>query len=76
MPKQLVLTGNGSASNLTGKNATVSSTLFSQSSAVVASGQMPAVGGTLDFTHLPAGFYVLQIAMGNNLIDTYKIILK
>jgi hypothetical protein len=74
--KQIVLTGNGSASNLTSKNTTVSYTLFSQSSSAVASGQMPAVGGTLDFTHLPAGFYVLQIDMGNNQIDTYKIILK
>jgi hypothetical protein len=43
---------------------------------VVAKGQLPASGGTLDFNAQSAGFYVLRIDTGSGTPETFKIILK
>jgi V8-like Glu-specific endopeptidase len=44
--------------------------------AVVASGKMPASGGTLDFSNVPTSIYVLRIDAGNGTPETFKVILK
>ena len=74
--KQIVLTKNELVNNPMTKNTTMTYHLFNQSSSLVANGQISVHGATLNFAHLPDGFYMLQIDLGNNLIDTYKIILK
>ncbi|MDR2497450.1 MAG: T9SS type A sorting domain-containing protein [Tannerellaceae bacterium] len=43
---------------------------------VVASGHLPATGGSLDFSAQPAGIYVLQITTDRGTVETFKIILK
>jgi hypothetical protein len=56
---------------------TVAYSLFIQSSGVlVASGKMPISGGTLDFSNVSGGIYILQIEIGVNSIETYRIFLK
>ena len=42
----------------------------------VATGRMPASGAMLDFSHLPAGIYVLRIETGVDTFDTHKVVLK
>jgi hypothetical protein len=44
--------------------------------AVAAAGQIAAQGGTLDFSNLPVGIYILQIHVSDELIDTHRILLK
>ena len=44
--------------------------------AAVASGKMPASGGTLDFSNVPTSIYVLRIDTGNGTPETFKVILK
>ena len=43
---------------------------------IVATGHLPATGGTLDFSAQPAGLYVLQITTDKGVVETFKIVLK
>ncbi|MDR2232602.1 MAG: zinc metalloprotease [Tannerella sp.] len=56
---------------------TVKYTLISLTTgAGVASGTMPAAGGTLDFSHVPSGLYVFNIDKGDNQMESFKIVLN
>jgi len=47
-----------------------------RTSALMASGQIASIGGTLYFSHLPDDLYILQIDMDNSSPETHKISLQ
>jgi hypothetical protein len=76
--KAFVVTASNSGDNImSSAGNSVAYLLFRQSTgAVAATGQIPSQGGTLDFSNLPAGIYILQIHVNDELIDTHRILLK
>jgi len=66
-----------SLSSVANRSQTVAYSLHSiVTGAVVASGQMPVEGATLDFSSQPSGIYILRIETGNNTYSTHRILLK
>lgn len=43
---------------------------------IVANGKLPSLGGTLDFSEITAGIYILQLNNNQNISKSFKIILK
>jgi hypothetical protein len=43
---------------------------------VLASGSLPSTGGTIDFSSVPAGIYILRLDTGTDKPETFKIMLK
>lgn len=43
---------------------------------VGASGTLPETGGTLSFSHVPSGIYVLNLILGGGVKESFKIVLK
>jgi hypothetical protein len=50
-------------------------TLTDESGNEVGKGHLPAIGGILDFAHLPAGNYIFRITLNNNTSEEYNIVL-
>jgi hypothetical protein len=71
------LAGNAGNAPAPQTSQTVAYTLYSQATgATAARGVMPVQGGTLDFSNLPSGIYILAFDRGNGTPDTYRINLK
>jgi hypothetical protein len=77
--KQLTVTPsglNGSAAVIDASQ-TIAYTLYNQSTgATAASGRISAQGGTLDFSSAPAGVYLLNLEVADNIFDTHRVALK
>jgi hypothetical protein len=72
-----IVTVTNRGAGVKGANQTVAYSLYNQATGVFAtSGQMPASGGTLDFSRLPTGIYVLRIETSNGVYDTHSFLLK
>jgi N-methylhydantoinase B/oxoprolinase/acetone carboxylase alpha subunit len=80
----LVSSGTGKQITVTLPNGTTTSTsqtiawsLYNQTTgALAANGRIAAQGGTLDFSNLQSGIYVLSLDTESAAPDTHKIILK
>jgi hypothetical protein len=56
---------------------TVGYTLYGQATgALVASGTISIQGGTIDFSSVPPGIYILRFDTGNGTSDTHRVLLK
>jgi hypothetical protein len=77
--KLVTVSAANNAANATARGVaqTIAYTLYNQATgAMVAKGVIPATGGTLDFSRLPDGIYLLSLDSGNGKIDTHRIALN
>jgi V8-like Glu-specific endopeptidase len=62
---------------VTDPNQTIAYDLYNQATgAPVTSGRISAQGGTLDFSFVPEGIYLLRLDAGNGTFDTHRVLLK
>lgn len=55
---------------------TIPYSLYSPSGILVSQGKLPDNGGTLDFSNVPGGVYLLQLIGKNNTTETHRVLLK
>jgi hypothetical protein len=74
--KQIILTPNDAEISKTKVIESYNYNLFNILTGKLSfTGKINSFGGILDFSHLPAGTYILRIEMTNDEIDTHKIVL-
>jgi hypothetical protein len=62
---------------VTDSNQTMVYNFYNQATgALVTSGRISAQGGTLDFSFVPGGIYLLSLDAGNGTFDTHRVLLK
>jgi hypothetical protein len=62
---------------VTDPNQTIAYDLYNQATgAPVTSGRISAQGGTLDFSFVSEGIYLLRLDAGNGTFDTHRVLLK
>jgi hypothetical protein len=58
-------------------NLTIGYTLYDQGTGtLVTGGTISAQGGTLNFSSVPSGIYLLRLDTGNGTYDTHRVLLK